>query len=176
MAVILDARYSKEEIIEAYLNDIYLGRNRSISILGVGEASRFYFGKPVSEISVAEAAMIAGMIRSPNNYSPFEEPERTMTRRNTVLDLMVRNKKIDQATYQKARASGLPRKPFREKTGLTSIPYYVDRVLLEMERDYGIEDVKGRGLQIYTAIDLSAQDNAARIIENDLRSLERSSA
>src|SRR6476659_8648129 len=71
MAVILDAKYSKREILEAYLNDIYLGRNRSISILGVGEASRFYFGKPVSEINLPEAALLAGMIRSPNNYSPF---------------------------------------------------------------------------------------------------------
>ena len=65
MAVILDAKYSKREILEAYLNDIYLGRNRSISILGVGEAARFYFGKPVSEITLAEAALLAGMIRSP---------------------------------------------------------------------------------------------------------------
>src|SRR6476661_555676 len=63
MAVILDARYSKREILEAFLNDIYLGCNRSISILGVGEAARFYFGKPVSEISLPESAMLAGMIR-----------------------------------------------------------------------------------------------------------------
>jgi penicillin-binding protein 1B len=173
MALVLDARYSKEEILEAYLNDIYLGRNRSISILGVGEASRFFFGKPVSEISVGEAALLAGMIRSPNNYSPFEYPERAMQRRNTVLDLLLRNKKINQATYDKERSASLPRKPFREKTGLTSIPYYVDRVLQEMERDYGIEDVKGRGLQIYTAIDLGAQDTAARTLESDLAGLER---
>src|SRR6185503_11316566 len=84
MAVILDARYSKREILEAYLNDIYLGRNRSISILGVGEASRFYFGKPVSEIDVPQAALLAGIIRSPNNYSPFTNPERAMQRRATV--------------------------------------------------------------------------------------------
>jgi penicillin-binding protein 1B len=173
MALILDARYSKEEILEAYLNDIYLGRNRSISILGVGEASRFYFGKPVSEISIAEAALLAGLIRSPNNYSPFVDPEKAMIRRNTVLDLLLRNRKIDRATYDKARSSSLPRKPFRGKTGLTSIPYYVDRVLQEMARDYGIADVKGRGLQIYTAIDLEAQDTATRTIDVSLRQLER---
>src|SRR5438445_811268 len=88
MAVILDAKYSKQEILEAYLNDIYLGRNRSISIVGVGEASHFYFGKPVSEITVPEAAMLAGIIRSPNNYSPFANPQLALQRRNTVLDLM----------------------------------------------------------------------------------------
>src|SRR5688572_7885325 len=84
MAVVLDARYSKKEILEAYLNDIYLGRNRSISILGVGEASRFYFGKPVSEINLGEAATLVGMIPSPNNLSPFNNPEQAMRKRNQV--------------------------------------------------------------------------------------------
>ena len=175
MAVILDAKYSKQEILEAYLNDIYLGRNRSISIMGVGEASRYYFGKPVSEISVPEAALLAGMIRSPNNYSPFANPDKALSRRATVLGLMLNNKKIDQATFDQAMATPLPRRPFRERSGLGSIPFYVDRVLQEMARDYGIKDVKGRGLQIYTAIDLTAQDNAARTIESSIANLEKGS-
>ncbi|HEV8660273.1 MAG TPA: PBP1A family penicillin-binding protein [Thermoanaerobaculia bacterium] len=174
MAVILDWKYSKQEILEAYLNDIYLGRNRSISILGVGEASRFYFGKPVSEIDVAQAAMLAGLIRSPNNNSPFVNPERALTRRNTVLDLMLHYRKIDRERYEKAKAEPLPRKPFREKSGLGSIPFYVDRVLQEMSRDYGVDDVKGRGLQIYTAIDLNAQSIATQTIDASLGVLEKS--
>ncbi|MCU1244734.1 MAG: family penicillin-binding protein, partial [Acidobacteria bacterium] len=173
MAVILDAKYSKREILEAYLNDIYLGRNRSISIIGVGEASRFYFGKPVSEITPAQAALLAGMIRGPNNYAPFTHPDKAMPRRATVLGLMLHNKKIDQAAYDKAMAEPLPRKPFRERSGLSSIPFYVDRVMQEMARDYGIADVKGRGLQIYTALDLAAQDTATRSLEAGLQSLEK---
>ncbi|MGN6186805.1 MAG: PBP1A family penicillin-binding protein, partial [Thermoanaerobaculia bacterium] len=175
MAVILDARYSKREILEAYLNDIYLGRNRSISILGVGEASRFYFGKPISEIEVHEAALLAGMIRSPNNNSPFNNPDNALKRRNTVLGLLLKEKKITQEQYQKAHDAPLPRKPFRSKSGLGSIPFYVDRVLQELGRDYGIDDVKGRGLRIYTAIDLTAQDAATRIVDQSLRNLEKSS-
>jgi penicillin-binding protein 1B len=175
MAVILDAKYTKKEILEAYLNDIYLGRNRSISILGVGEAAHYYFGKPVSELNVAEAALLAGLIRSPNNYSPFVRPDFAMQRRNLVLGLMLKNKKIDQATYQKAMTTRLPRKPFRQRTGLSSIPFYVDRVLQEMGRDYGVKDVKGRGLHIYTAIDFTAQDTAARTLEAGLQGLERGS-
>jgi penicillin-binding protein 1B len=175
MAVILDARYSKREILEAYLNDIYLGRNRSISILGVGEASRFYFGKPVTEIEVHEAALLAGMIRSPNNNEPFKNPETAMKRRNTVLQLLLKEKKITQEQYNKARSEQLPRKPFRQKSGLSSIPFYVDRVLNELATDYGIDDVQGRGLRIYTAIDLSAQDNAARVVDQSLRNIEKSS-
>lgn len=175
MAVILDARYSKRDILEAYLNDIYLGRNRSISILGVGEASRFYFGKPVSELEVHEAALLAGMIRSPNNNSPFNNPETALKRRNTVLQLLLQEKKITQAQYDVAHSAELPRKPFRQKSGLSSIPYFVDRVLQELETDYGIDDVKGRGLRIYTAIDLTAQDAAARIVDESLGNLEKSS-
>ncbi|HYC61091.1 MAG TPA: PBP1A family penicillin-binding protein [Thermoanaerobaculia bacterium] len=175
MAVILDARYSKKEILEAYLNDIYLGRNRSISILGVGEASRFYFGKPVSEINIAEAAMLAGMIPSPNNISPFNNPEAAMRKRNQVLDLMLKQKKINRAQYDEARSAKLPRKPFRRRSGLTSMPFYVDRVLDELATDYGIDDVKGRGLRIYTAIDLNAQDAAARVLESSLQSIEKRS-
>lgn len=173
MAVILDARYSKKEILEAYLNDIYLGRNRSISVLGVGEASRFYFSKPVTEISIAEAATIAGMIRSPNNISPFNNPELAMKRRNTVLQLMLKEKKITQAQYEEARSAQLPRRPNRRRTSLSSMPFYVDRVIKELETDYGIDDVKGRGLRIYTAIDLDAQDAATRAVQNSLAGLEK---
>jgi penicillin-binding protein 1B len=175
MAVILDAKYSKRDILEAYLNDIYLGRNRSISILGVGEAAQFYFGKPVSEITLPEAALLAGMIRGPNNYSPFTHPDMAMQRRSTVLGLMLNQKKITKEQYDAAMATKLPPRPFRQRSGLSSIPYYVDRVLQEMSHDYGIKDVKGRGLQIYTAIDLNAQDTAARTVEAGLEALENGS-
>nr|MDP9362473.1 transglycosylase domain-containing protein [Acidobacteriota bacterium] len=175
MAVILDAKYSKREILEAYLNDIYLGRNRSISILGVGEAARFYFGKPVSELTLPESALLAGIIRSPNNYSPFTRPDLAMQRRSTVLGLMLNQKKVTRDEYDQAMATKLPPRPFRQRSGLSSIPFYVDRVLQEMARDYGIKDVKGRGLQIYTAIDLNAQDTAARTIEAGLSALEKGS-
>lgn len=175
MAVILDAKYSKKEILEAYLNDIYLGRDRSISILGVGEAARFYFGKPVSELGIPEAAMLAAMIRAPNNYSPFNNPQRALQRRNVVLGLLRKYEKIDEAQYQAAIASPLPKKPYREKSGLSSIPYYVDRVLQEMATNYGIQDVKGRGLSIYTAIDLDWQNAAAQRLESGIASLEKSS-
>jgi penicillin-binding protein 1B len=175
MSVILDAKYSKREIMEAYLNDIYLGRNRSISIVGVGEASRFFFGKPVMEIDHAEAALLAGMIRSPNNYSPFTHAEAAKKRRDTVLGVMLRQKKITQHEYDRAMKKALPKKPFRARSGLSSIPFYVDRVVQELRTDYGIDDAKGRGLSIYTAIDLQWQDEAASSLENGIRGLEKSS-
>jgi penicillin-binding protein 1B len=175
MALILDAKYSKEEILEAYINDIYLGRNRSISILGVGQAARFYFGKPVTELSIAESALLAGLIPSPNNYSPFENPERATARRETVLKAMVANDKITREQFDEALASPLPEEPSRERTNLGSIPYYVDRVLQEARRDYGIEEIASRGLNIYTAIDLEWQAAATRELQEGLERLERSS-
>lgn len=174
MSVILDAKYSKKEILEAYLNDIYLGRNRSISILGVGEASRFYFGKPVGEISIAEAALLAGMIPSPNNISPFVNPQRARERRKIVLTALLRSRKITQEQHDMALEAPLPRQASRAKSTLSSIPFYVDRVISEMKTDYGIDDVKGRGLAIYTAIDLAAQDSATRALETGLQNLEKS--
>ena len=177
MAVILDAKYSKREILEAYLNDIYLGRNRSISILGVGEAARFYFGKPVSEINVARGRA-AGGDHPQSEQLLAVRAARTwrMQRRSTVLGLMLKQKKIDAARRTTRR---WPRRCRRgrsaQRSGLASIPFYVDRVLQEMARDYGIKDVKGRGLQIYTAIDLNAQDTAARTLEAGLAALEKGS-
>lgn len=173
MSVILDAKYSKREIIEAYLNDIYLGRNRSISILGVGEAARFYFGKPISEVTPGEAAMLAGMIRSPNNLSPFENPERARARRDTVLKAMLANEKLTQEQFDAAVAEDLPEKPTRGRSGLASIPFYVDRVMHELRDDYGIDEVRGRGLSIYTAIDLDWQNAAATQLEAGLARLEK---
>src|SRR5207244_4697426 len=85
----------------------------------------------------------------------------------------LKSKKSDDSASVHALSAPLPRKPFRQRSGLSSIPYYVDRVLQELARDYGYKDVKGRGLQIYTAIDLNAQDTAARTLENGLGALER---
>ena len=173
MAVILDARYSKNEILSAYLNDIYLGRDRSISIMGMGQASQFYFGKPVSEISIAEAALLAGMIRSPNNYSPFDDAERAKERRKTVLEAMNERDKITDEELATALDEPLPEEPTRTRRALGSIPYFVDAVLAELQQVYGIEDPAGRGLNVYTTVDLSWQDHSTRELEQGLERLEK---
>ncbi|MBW3671858.1 MAG: PBP1A family penicillin-binding protein, partial [Acidobacteria bacterium] len=173
MAIILDAKYSKEEILSAYLNDIYLGRDRSISVMGVGQASRFYFGKPVSEISIDEAALLAGIIRSPNNYSPFEDPERALQRRNSVLEAMAKREKISEEQHAAALDARLPEEPTRTTRSLGSIPYFVDAVIAELEQVYGIDDPAGRGLNVYTTVDLLWQDHATRVLQAGLERLEK---
>ena len=89
MSVILDSRYSKDRILEVYLNEVYLGQRGSVAICGVQAASRYFFGRNVSDLSLAEAATLAGLIRNPGGYNPFAHPDRAVERRNVVLDAML---------------------------------------------------------------------------------------
>ena len=88
MALILERRASKDEILEMYLNDVYLGQRGSFAVHGVAEAARLFFGKDVSNLTLSEAATIAGVIQSPYTWSPFASPERCRERRNVVLRAM----------------------------------------------------------------------------------------
>src|SRR5438132_6210866 len=105
MAVLLEARYSKQQILEAYLNEIYLGQNGAVQIVGVEQASQVYFGKHVTYLTLPEAATLAGIVRSPNVLSPLSHPDRAKVRRDTVLGLMRDQKKISEEDYQKAVVS-----------------------------------------------------------------------
>ena len=170
MAVILDARYTKDEILEAYLNEIYLGRRGSIAITGVGEAARHYFGKEVSDLDLAESATIAGMIRAPNAYSPFRNPERAKQRRDLVLRLLREEHKIDEAAMRAAMAEPLtPRTLVEERT---KAPHFVDFVKSELAERYG-EQMQTEGLQIYTTLDVDLQQAAQRAVTQGLESLEK---
>src|SRR6266498_2319240 len=102
LAVILDARYSKDEIFEAYMNEIYLGQYGSVAVNGVGEAARHYFGKEASDLDLAESATIAAMIKAPNAYSPLHNPVRARQRRDLVLKVMREEKKLDDAALAQA--------------------------------------------------------------------------
>jgi penicillin-binding protein 1B len=170
LAVILDARYSKDEILEAYLNEIYLGRHGSIAITGVGEAARHYFGKEVSDLDLAESATLAGMIRAPNAYSPFRNPERAKQRRDLVLRLLLEEKKISEAAMRAAAAEPLtPRTRIEERT---KAPHFVDFVKSELEQRYG-EQMQTEGLQIYTTLDVDLQQAAQRAVTQGLENLEK---
>jgi penicillin-binding protein 1B len=170
MAVILDARYSKDEILETYLNEIYLGRRGAIAITGVGEAARYYFGKEVADLDLAESATIAGMIRAPNAYSPFRNSARTLERRNLILKLMREEGKIDAAALAAATAQPLtPRTRTEERT---KAPHFVDFVKAELAERYG-EKLQTEGLQIYTTLDVDLQLAGQRAITEGLQTLEK---
>jgi penicillin-binding protein 1B len=170
MAVILDARYSKEEILEAYLNEIYLGRRGAVAITGVGEAARYYFGTQVSDLDLAQSATLAGMIRAPNAYSPFRSPERTRQRRDLVLHLMRDEGRIDDAALRAALAE--PVTPTTRVEERTRAPHFVDFVKGELADRYGHE-LETEGLQIYTTLDVDLQSAAQRAITQGLENLEK---
>ena len=170
MATILDARYSKDEILEAYLNEIYLGRRGSIGITGVGEAARSYFGKEVSDLDLAESATLAGMIRAPNAYSPYRNPDRAKQRRDLVLRQMKGEGRIDEARMRAAVAEPLvPRSRMDERT---RAPHFVDFVKSELEERYG-KQMQTEGLLIYTTLDVDQQQSAQRAVTQGLEGLEK---
>ena len=172
LALILDARYSKDEIFEAYLNEIYLGREGSIAITGVGEAARHYFGKEAADLDLAESATIAAIIKAPNVYSPLRNPARALQRRDLVLRLMREEKKVDDAALKQALAEPLRPKPVSRTASQTKAPHFVDFVKGELAERYG-EKLKTEGLQIYTTLDVDLQQAGQRAVAEGLAGLEK---
>jgi penicillin-binding protein 1B len=170
LALILDARYSKDEIFEAYLNEIYLGREGSVNVTGVGEAARHYFGKEAADVDLAESATIAAIIKAPNVYSPLRSPARTQQRRDLVLRMMREEKKITDAELKQALAE--PMRSQSRRSVRTKAPHFVDFVKAELEERYG-EKLKTEGLQIYTTLDVDLQQAGQRAVTEGLASLEK---
>jgi penicillin-binding protein 1B len=169
MAVILEAKYSKTQILEAYLNEIYLGQRGSVSVTGVEEASRFYFGKDVSRLDLPEAALLAGLISSPGKYSPFRNPENARQRRAVVLRGMLEQKKIDKAAFDAASSAPLTRIA-SPPTGVVA-PHFVDFVLNQAKEIPGFS--KEDGSSIYTTLDPEMQQAAQAAVHKGLEELEK---
>ncbi|HKB70421.1 MAG TPA: PBP1A family penicillin-binding protein [Thermoanaerobaculia bacterium] len=170
MAVILDASYSKEEILQAYLNEIYLGQRGAISITGVGEASRYYFGKNVSDLDVAESAALAGMIASPGRFNPFRYPERCRARRDALLRMMLDAGRIDRDQFDRAAAE--PLTPSTRPPARVQAPHFVNFVENQLQEKYG-EKLGTEGLQIFTTLDVDLQQRAQKSVTDGLANLEK---
>ncbi len=170
MAVVLDASYSKDEILEAYLNEIYLGQRGAISITGVGEASRFYFGKNVSDLDVAESATLAGMIASPGRFNPFRNPERCRARRDSLLRMMAVAGQIETAQMDAALAE--PLTPSSGPPTRIQAPHFVNFVENQLQEKYG-EKLGTEGLQIFTTLDVDLQQHAQKAVTDGLTNLEK---
>src|SRR5262245_40422951 len=141
MSVILEQRLSKEEIMAMYCNQIYLGQRGGFSVNGFGEAARSYFGKDVSQLSLQESALLAGIIQSPNRYSPFTHADKALERRNQVLDDMVASDKItrDQAIVAKKAPIGVVA---AKSNGVdaSDAPYFIDYLTRQVESQYDERD------------------------------------
>jgi penicillin-binding protein 1B len=170
MAVVAERRYSKMQILENYLNEVYLGQQGARGIFGVAEASRFYFGKDPRDLDVGEAAFLAGMLRAPNAYSPFRSPEKALARRNTVLDLLRTAGEIDEEGYERARQRplGVVSRPER----IHEAPYFVDHVKLELAERFPAQLLTTEGLEIHSTLDPLLQELADEAVRSGLDRLE----
>ena len=169
MAYIAEKRYSKDEILELYLNDIYLGQRGQEGIYGVWEAAQFYFSREPRDLTIAQMATIAGMIRSPNRFNPFRHADITRVRRNEVLAAMLLDGYISKAAYDEAVTEPLYTQPYIETN---EAPYFVDYVKHELAEHYPPSVLTGEGLRIFTTLDVNMEKQAEQAIEHNLLSLE----
>ncbi|MCG8591399.1 MAG: PBP1A family penicillin-binding protein [Proteobacteria bacterium] len=171
MALIVEVRYDKQAILESYLNEIYLGQRGATEVHGVGEAAHFYFGKRVADLSVAESALIAAIIQSPNSLSPHRNQERAVRRRNLVLELMHRQQRIGDFVYERAR-----NEPLRV-AAITVEPsqarYFLDVLRRQLPEVYDQGALATEGLRIYSTLDPRLQRVAAEALRGGLEALEK---
>ncbi len=171
MAVIVEARYDKHEILGAYLNEIYLGQRGSTAVHGVGEAARLYFGKKARDLSIAESALLAAIIQSPNGISPYRNRERALERRDLVLSLMHRQGRIDDEELESARAEPLRLADVTPDAG--DARYFMDFLRRQLSENYDEEVLTAEGLRIYSTLDARAQRLAAMALREELEKLEK---
>lgn len=171
LSLLLERNFSKEQILETYFNEIYLGQNGIMGIYGIGQASRFYFEKEAKDLSLGEAALLAGMIRSPNLYSPIKDVHRAIRRRNLVLESLFSEGKITLQDYLSAREEAVSAKKIKQR--LNTAPYFTDQIRRRLAGDYPERVLNSSGLRIFTQLDVSLQQAAEKALQNGLEELER---
>ncbi len=162
----LEHQLSKEQIFEYYANSIDIGHQSSFWVRGFAQGAQVYFGKDLRNITVSEAALLAGLPQGPSLYDPFRNPERAQYRRNIILKLMRDNDYITDAEYQEAIASPLGVKPEAAET--SDAPYFVDLVTQALEQQFPQRDFRGSNHKIYTTLDLELQRDAVEAVHKGL--------
>ncbi|MGO9804266.1 MAG: penicillin-binding protein 1B [Steroidobacteraceae bacterium] len=170
MAITLDAHFTKDDLMNAYINEIFLGQDGDRAIHGFGLASQFYFGKPLAELDTSEVALLVAVVRGPSWYDPRRHADRALARRNLVLSELA-----EQHVVSAADAAAAAHKPL----GVTArpagayYPAYLDFVRRTLRRDYRDEDLTEAGLSIYTSLEPRAQDAAEYALEHELARLDQ---
>ncbi len=175
MALLLEAHYDKRDILEAYLNEVYLGQHGNSAIHGFGLAAEFYFRRPLTELSTDQLAMLVGLVRGASYYNPRRHPERARERRNLVLQLMAEQGYLepDKAKQLRDRPLGISNAP-----GWTSdrYPAFIELVRRQLHRDYDSDDLHNAGLRIFTTLDPVAQHQTQNTLNSRLQRLEQQHA
>ncbi|WP_404338497.1 penicillin-binding protein 1B [Pseudoalteromonas mariniglutinosa] len=174
IALILDYRYSKDEILEAYLNEVYLGQSYNQGVHGMGLAAEFYFSKPVDELEYDQIALLVAMVKGPSYYNPRRYSERAMERRDLVLKLMVDNKLIDTREYRAALSRPIAIAAMKDSLQ-KSYPGYLELVNRELKQLLPDQTVLDAGVRVFTYFDLQKQTAMEKSVAVSLPYLERRS-
>lgn len=172
MSVILETRLTKEEIFALYCNQVYLGQQAGFSINGFGQAANAYFGKDVTNLTLPEAAFMAGLIRSPNRYNPYQEMNTATARRNQVLDSMVDTGAITREEADRAKAEPLKVVAVRGRIDASEAPYFADYVQNQLG-DIVAAPGTAQHLRIYTTIDMDLQRAAYSALSKQVAALDK---
>jgi penicillin-binding protein 1B len=172
MSVILETRLTKEEIFTLYANQIYLGQQAGVGIYGVGEAANSYFGKDVSQLNLAEAAFLAGIIRSPNRYNAYKNPERVAERRNQVLQSMLEANEISPAQFEETKKIPINLVQVANRPELLDMPYFTQYAEEELAKVVNDPEAL-QHLRVYTTIDVDLQRAAYEAVTKRLEKLEK---
>jgi penicillin-binding protein 1B len=167
IALELEQKFSKQQIFEFYANRVDLGQRGSFTISGFAEASKAYFNKDLKDITLPEAALLAGLIQAPSYLSPYRHPERALERRNIVLDAMVDNHAITRADAEKAKAAPLKLAP--PNVEASDAPYFVDLVRDTLINKFNEHELNDQSYRIYTTLDPDLQKAAAQSVEMGIK-------
>lgn len=173
MAIIIDYRYDKDEILEAYLNEVYMGQDKSRGVHGMGLASQFYFGRPVAELTVAQQAFLVAVIKGPSYYNPWRYPKRAQARRDLVLKLLLEADKLTVAQFKAAAESPLGLRKSSRNIHKT-LPAFFSIVKGELNQRYGTALLNQSGVKVYTTLDPIAQEAAEAAANKTLNRLDQS--
>jgi len=172
MAGLLEFHYSKDDILESYFNEVYLGQDGKRSINGFGLASHFYFGRSLKYLKSHQLALLVGLVKGPSYYDPRRHPKRATSRRNLVLDVM-----LERGLISKEENTQFKRSPLGvskvHKAGVTAYPAFLDLVKRQLRRDYRDEDLSSAGLRIFTTLKSDVQIKAEKALTSKLKALEQ---
>jgi penicillin-binding protein 1B len=172
MAVLLEIHYSKQEILQAYLNDINISQAGNRAIHGFALGSQYFFGRPLQELELPELALLVGIIKGPSFYHPIRNPERALNRRNVVLKTMLDTEIIDLPTYESAMKTGLSTSKNATNAAPLSYPSFMGYVRKNLKNDYLQEDLLNDGLQIYTTLNPRIQNTLESAVTQQLKRIE----
>jgi penicillin-binding protein 1B len=170
MAVLLELHYDKKDILEAYLNEVFLGQDGRRAVHGFGLASQYFFSQPLSELKLEQVALLVGMVKGPTYYNPRRNPERALERRNLVLDVLA-----EQGVVTPEEANTAKQKPLgvssRGSMADSSFPAFIDLVKRQLREDYREADLTEEGLRIFTSFDPIIQLKAESALADSLKRL-----